>query len=61
MEIIRWIASVGVDPKPFNQRLFNPCCNLKNSMKIVNICGRIPELEKVYNSDIHNWSKKYMK
>ena len=58
----QWTASVGVDPKPFNQRLFNPWLQSKKFDEDCKYIKKwIPELEKVYNSDIHNWNKKYMK
>jgi deoxyribodipyrimidine photo-lyase len=58
----QWTASVGVDPKPFNQRLFNPWLQSKKFDEDCTYIKKwIPELKNVFNRDIHNWSKNYLK
>lgn len=58
----QWIASVGVDPKPYFQRLFNPWLQSK---KYDNNCEYIkkwiPELKNIPNNEIHNWNEFYNK
>lgn len=57
----QWIASTGVDPKPYFQRLFNP---MTQSKKYDNNCEYIrkwiPELKDVPDKDIHDWNTKYV-
>lgn len=52
----QWIASVGVDPKPFSQRLFNPWIQSK---KFDNDCIYIkkwlPELKDIPSKHLHQW------
>jgi len=52
----QWIASVGVDPKPFSQRLFNPWIQSK---KFDNDCIYIkkwlPELKDIPSKHLHKW------
>ena len=56
----QWISSVGVDPKPFNQRLFNP---FLQSNKFDENCEYIkkwiPSLQNVPNKHLHEWEKYY--
>ena len=57
-----WVSSVGVDPKPYFQRLFNP---IIQSEKFDNdgeyIRKWIPSLKKmnIPNKHLHNWEKYY--
>ena len=58
----QWIASTGVDPKPYFQRLFNPWLQSKKFDKNCEYIKKwIPELKNVKNEDIHNWEKAYSK
>lgn len=58
----QWIASTGVDPKPYFQRLFNPWLQSKKfDLDCEYIKKWIPELKDVKNADIHNWEKAYSK
>lgn len=58
----QWIASVGVDPKPYFQRLFNPWLQSKKfDSDAIYIKKWIPELENVPAKDIHDWSNAYTK
>ena len=60
----QWVSSVGVDPKPYFQRLFNPFIQ---SEKFDSDCEYIrkwiPSLKKVNipNKHLHNWEKHYKK
>ena len=54
----QWIASTGVDPKPYFQRLFNPWLQSKKFDKDCKyIKYWIPELDSVPNKEIHEWEK----
>ncbi len=58
----QWIASTGVDPKPYFQRLFNP----KIQSKKFDIDGEyikkwLPELKDVDSNDLHDWEKNHKK
>lgn len=54
----QWIASMGVDPKPYNQRLFNPWLQSKRfDPKCVYIKTWLPCLKKVPNAHLHQWDK----
>lgn len=54
----QWIASTGVDTKPFKQRIFNPWLQSKKyDPNCKYIKEWIPELEDIPNSKIHNWHK----
>lgn len=56
----QWIASVGVDPKPYFQRLFNPWLQSKKfDPEAKYIKKWIPELKDVSAHDIHNWEIEY--
>lgn len=58
----QWIASVGVDPKPFNQRLFNPWLQSKKFDEDCKYIKKyVSELKNVFNKDIHTWNKNYTK
>lgn len=54
----QWIASVGTDPKPYFQRLFNPWLQSEKFDKdCVYIKKWVPELENVSCKHIHKWDK----
>jgi len=58
----QWIASVGVDPKPYFQRLFNPWLQSKRfDLDATYIKKWISELNSVEPNDIHNWDNSYHK
>lgn len=56
----QWIASTGVDPKPYFQRLFNPIIQSEkfdpDAEYIKKWC---PELKEIKPSHLHNWEKYY--
>lgn len=57
----QWIASTGVDPKPYFQRLFNPWTQgLKYDKNAEYIKKWIPQLKDIPSKDLHNWEEKYM-
>lgn len=54
----QWIASSGVDPKPYFQRLFNPWLQSKkfdNDAKYIK--KWLPQLKDVPNNELHQWDK----
>ena len=54
----QWIASTGVDPKPYFQRLFNPWLQSKKYDPDAEYIKKwIPELEHVSAKEIHEWDK----
>lgn len=54
----QWIASTGVDPKPYNQRLFNPWLQSKRfDPDGEYIKTWVPELKKVKPADLHRWDE----
>ena len=56
----QWIASTGVDPKPYFQRLFNPIIQSEKFDKNCEyILKWVPELKDVPIKDIHKWESKY--
>lgn len=56
----QWIASTGVDPKPFNQRLFNPWLQSKKyDLDAKYIKKWLPQLNNIPPSELHNWEKYY--
>ena len=56
----QWIASTGVDPKPYFQRLFNPWLQSKKYDSDAKYIKKwVPELEKVPANEIHEWYKYY--
>ena len=58
----QWIASTGVDPKPYFQRLFNPWLQSKKSDPDAEyIKYWIPELKDVSPKEIHQWDEHYHK
>jgi deoxyribodipyrimidine photo-lyase len=53
----QWIASVGVDPKPYFQRLFNPWLQSERFDPDGKYIKKwIPELKNIEPKDIHNWN-----
>ena len=58
----QWIASTGVDPKPYFQRLFNPWLQSKKyDPECIYIKKWLPQLKNIENKDIHEWEKNYHK
>ena len=56
----QWIASTGVDPKPYFQRLFNPWLQSKKfDSDCFYIKKWIPSLKDVPNNELHEWDKYY--
>jgi deoxyribodipyrimidine photo-lyase len=54
----QWIASTGVDPKPYFQRLFNPWLQSKKFDKDCEYIKKwVPELKDIPNKEIHDWEK----
>lgn len=54
----QWIASTGVDPKPYNQRLFNPWLQSKRYDKDAKYIKKwIPELKSIPANHLHDWEK----
>jgi deoxyribodipyrimidine photo-lyase len=58
----QWIASTGVDPKPYFQRLFNPMLQSKKfDINAEYIKKWLPELKDIPNKELHDWSSNYQK
>ena len=54
----QWIASTGVDPKPYFQRLFNPWLQSKKfDVDCEYIKKWIPSLKDIPNKELHEWDK----
>ena len=54
----QWVASVGVDPKPYFQRLFNPWLQSKKFDADAEYIKKwVPELKSVPAKEIHEWEK----
>ena len=54
----QWIASTGVDPKPYFQRLFNPWLQSKKfDVNCEYIKKWIPSLKDIPNKELHEWEK----
>lgn len=52
----QWIASVGVDPKPFSQRIFNPILQSKKYDPDAKYIKKwLPSLKEISNKDLHDW------
>lgn len=52
----QWIASVGIDTKPYSQRVFNPWLQSKRfDPYCIYIKEWIPELDDVESKKIHQW------
>jgi len=58
----QWIASVGVDTKPSNQRIFNPWLQSKRfDADCAYIKYWIPELKNIPINEIHRWDLHFNK
>lgn len=58
----QWIASTGVDPKPYFQRLFNPWIQgEKFDKEALYIKKWLPELKDIPSKDLHHWESEYSK
>jgi deoxyribodipyrimidine photo-lyase len=56
----QWIASTGVDPKPYFQRLFNPWLQSKKFDPDCEYIKKwLPELKDIPNKELHEWEKYY--
>jgi deoxyribodipyrimidine photo-lyase len=56
----QWIASVGVDPKPYFQRLFNPWLQSEKFDKdALYIKKWLPQLKDIPPKHLHQWEKYY--
>lgn len=57
----QWIASTGVDPKPYFQRLFNPILQSKKFDKNAEYIKKwLPQLNHIPAKHIHDWEKFYL-
>lgn len=57
----QWVSSVGVDPKPYFQRLFNPWLqSAKYDPDALYIKKWVSELKDIDPKEIHNWEDHYM-
>lgn len=58
----QWTASVGVDTKPYFQRLFNPWLQSEKFDKDAEYIKRwIPELKNIQADHLHHWDEHYNK
>ena len=58
----QWIASTGVDPKPYFQRLFNPWTQgEKFDKEALYIKKWLPDLKDIPSKDLHHWESEYGK
>ena len=58
----QWIASTGIDTKPFVQRIFNPFIQTKKAdISSEYIKKWIPELKSVKSSHLNNWELHHSK
>ena len=56
----QWIASTGVDPKPYFQRLFNPWLQSeKYDSQCKYIKKWLPNLKNIPNQHLHKWDQYY--
>ena len=56
----QWIASCGVDPKPYFQRLFNPILQSSKFDPQANYIKKwLPQLKDIPAKELHNWEKYY--
>lgn len=56
----QWIASTGVDPKPYFQRLFNPWLQSKKFDPDCKYIKKwLPSLKNIPNNELHQWDKFY--
>ena len=58
----QWVSSVGVDPKPYFQRLFNPWIQSKKFDKDAKYIKKwIPQLKDIPPEHLHKWDLHYTK
>ncbi len=58
----QWVSSVGVDPKPYFQRLFNPILQSEKSDRDAEYIKKwIPSLKNIPSKELHDWSQYYGK
>ena len=58
----QWIASTGVDPKPYFQRLFNPWLQGEKFDKDAKYIKKwLPQLKDIPANELNNWEKHYKK
>ena len=56
----QWISSVGVDPKPFSQRIFNPKLQSKKYDPDSKYIKKwLPQLSSVESKELHDWELYY--
>lgn len=56
----QWIASTGVDPKPYFQRLFNPWLQSQKFDKNAEYIKKwLPQLSNIPSNHLHQWDKFY--
>lgn len=56
----QWIASTGVDPKPYFQRLFNPWLQGEKFDKDAKYIKKwLPQLKNIPAKELNNWEKYY--
>mgnify|MGYP003683682449 CR=1 FL=1 len=56
----QWIASTGVDPKPYFQRLFNPWLQSKKADNDCTYIKRwLPQLKDIPDKHLHEWDKYF--
>ena len=56
----QWIASTGVDPKPYFQRLFNPWLQSKKfDVDAIYIKKWLPQLNNIPADELHDWDNFY--
>lgn len=56
----QWIASTGVDPKPYFQRLFNPMLQSKKfDPDCIYIKKWLPQLKDINCNELHDWENYY--
>ena len=57
----QWIASTGVDPKPYFQRLFNPILqSQKYDPEAEYIKKWLPQLKDIPAKELHKWEENYL-
>jgi len=57
----QWIASTGVDRKPYFQRLFNPILQSKKYDQDAEYIKKwLPQLKNIPAKQLHNWEQNYL-
>ena len=57
----QWIASTGVDPTPYFQRLFNPILQSKKYDPDAEYIKKwLPQLKNIPAKQLHNWEENYL-